>query len=90
MHLLAVYRFGEMAAVYQRMGQSPNEEQKGPASRQTPVELWLLQDCCLAQLMEPKFAADAVNFMVLEVCRWHLPCPYISTCGPTIHAAAAY
>lgn len=71
----AVYRFSEMAAAFQRMGQKPgqDEDEEGqPApGKRTPVELWLLQDCCIAQLMQPGFAADAVNFMVLEALWLH-------------------
>lgn len=51
----------------QKPGQDEDEEGQPAPGKRTPVELWLLQDCCIAQLMQPGFAADAVNFMVLEV-----------------------
>ena len=62
-----VYRFSEMATLLQRSSQSTDDEDDAESSKQTPIEVWLLQDCCTAQLMEPNFAADAVHFMVLEV-----------------------
>lgn len=39
--------------------------------KERPLEMWLLEDCTLAQLMDPGMAADAVQFVALEVwSRW--------------------
>ena len=64
-----MYRFNEMATALQRSGQGFDDADESEPRKQAPLELWLLQDCCIAQLMEPQFAADAVLFMVLQV--WH-------------------
>lgn len=62
-----MYRYNELATVLQRHGQDSGDDEEPKPARSTPLELWLLQDCCMAQLMEPTFAADAVVFSVLEV-----------------------
>ena len=63
-----MYRYNEVAQVLQRSQGQEDGDGEAPG-RKSPLELWLLQDTCMTQLLEPHFAADAVHFMVLEVSR---------------------
>ncbi|KAK9823993.1 hypothetical protein WJX72_006841 [[Myrmecia] bisecta] len=56
----AVHRFEQMIQALAQRARLTGDDSK------RPLEMWLLEDCTLAQLLDPNFASDAVTFMVLE------------------------
>ena len=78
-----MYRFHQISDIVYRQRkqqQQQQEEDNQEEEEAQSVDLWLLQDSTMAQLMDPRLAAPAVQFLVLEVAC--VPALLLSACTP--------
>ncbi|KAL3133458.1 hypothetical protein ABBQ38_007321 [Trebouxia sp. C0009 RCD-2024] len=66
----AVYRFHQISDIVYRQRKQQQQQQQEDDNQEEDeaqsVDTWLLQDSTMAQLLDPRLAAPAVQFLVLE------------------------